>query len=244
MKRLTLRLTIICLLLSACSIQERTEPVVETFLDGVPRESSVPDIPFMHAWIAPTQEPLPYSKIHIKPVRTDLLPADAWLRSRGLAVSSEQEFQKDVEILAQYFHVRLISEMSSIDPKRFQIVENPDEKTVVLEIALTELVLSQPLIRAAALAAPLPGVDLALSTISDPHVAFAARFSSPDGTQLIATAADRRFPPLRLIDLNKLRARSPAKEVIANWARQLAQAIQFDEFKKVEGNSWFSILPW
>ncbi|MFN4895761.1 MAG: DUF3313 family protein [Pseudomonadota bacterium] len=232
------------LLLMACAVKERTEPVVDTFLDGAPRESTVADIPFLHAWIAPQPTPIPYRSIYIKPVRTDLLPKDMWLRSRGLAVSSAEEFQKDAEIIARYFRIRLLSELKSTKSQRFLVVDTPDSKSLILEIAITELVLSEPIIRAAALAVPFPGVDLALSTISDPHVSFAARFTSPDGKTLIATAADRRFPPVRLIDLNKLRARSSAREIIAHWSRQLAQAIQLNEFKNVEGNTWFSILPW
>lgn len=236
--------TVSPLLLLACAVKERTEPVVETFLEGVPRESSIPDIPFLHSWLAPQETPIPYTHLYVKPVRTDLLPEDMWLRSRGLAVSSREEFQKDADIIARYFRIRLLSELKSTSSQRFTVVEAPDDNSLILEIALTELVLSEPLVRAAALAAPFPGVDLAISAISDPHVSFAARFTSPDGMKLIATAADRRFPPIRLIDLNKLRARSSAREIISHWAKQLAQAIQLDEFNKIERNSWFSILPW
>jgi hypothetical protein len=235
---------LVALTLAACAVQERTEPVVATFLDGAPRESTIADIPFLHAWIAPQETPIPYSSIYVKPVRADLIPKDMWLRSRGLAVSSEEEFKKDADIIARYFRIRLLSELKATSSKRFTVVDTPDDRSLVLEIAITELVLSEPIIRAAALAVPFPGVDLALSTITDPHVSFAARFTSPDGKKLIATAADRRFPPIRLIDLNKLRARSSAREIIAHWARQLAQAIQLNEFKKVEGNTWFAILPW
>lgn len=232
------------LLFTACAVQERTDPVVPTFLDGVPRESSIPDIPFMHAWIDPNANIASYSTIYVKPVRTDLMPEEMWHRSRGLAVSSEESFQKDAAIIARYFRLRLLGELKSTSAQRFTVVDTPDTTSIVLEVALTELVLSEPLVRAAALAVPFPGVDLALSTITDPHVSFAARFTSPDGKHLIATAADRGFPPVRLIDLNKLRARSSAREIVAHWARQLAQSIQLDEFKKVERNSWFSILPW
>ena len=234
----------VSLILTACAVRQRTEPVVETFLDGVPRESSILDIPFMHAWIDPDANIASYSTIYVKPVRTDLMPEEMWRRSRGLAVSSEESFQKDAAIIARYFRIRLLGELKSTSAQRFAVVDTPDATSIVLAVALTELVLSEPLVRAAALAVPFPGVDLALSTITDPHVSFAARFASPDGKHLIATAADRRFPPVRLIDLNKLRARSSAREIVAHWARQLAQSIQLDEFKKVEGNAWFSILPW
>lgn len=229
---------------TGCAVKERTEPVVPTFIEDVPLDSKVDDIPFLQSWISPQNSPIAYKNIYVKPVRIDLIPKDMWRRSKGLAVSSEEEFQKDAAVIGRYFRIRLLSELNSTKSKRFVVVDKPDKDSLVLEIAITELVLSEPLIRAAALAVPFPGVDLALSTISDPHVSFAARFTSPDGSKLLATAADRRFPPIRLIDLNKLTARSSAREIISNWSRQLAQAIQLDNFKQVQGNSWFSILPW
>jgi hypothetical protein len=177
-------------------------------------------------------------------VRTDLLPADEWKRSRGFATSSQEAFERDAAVIARYFRIRLLSELNKVPGKRFPVVNTPDNTSLIVEIALTELVLSEPLLRLLALAAPVPGVDVALSTISDPHVAFAARFFAPDGSTLLGTVADRRFPPLRVIDLNKLRARSSAREIISLWARELAESIQFEEFRKVERSSWFSWWIW
>lgn len=232
------------LFITACSIKERTDPIAPVFLDGAPLEESIAELPFKHSWLAQPNSPQSFPSLYVKPVRTDLLPKDEWTKSRGLAVSSSEEFDKSVAVLARYFRIRLLGELKKIDKPRFIVVEKPDASSLIMEIALTEVVLSEPIIRAAALAAPVPGVDVALSAISDPHVAFAARFTSPDGSRLVATAADRRFPPLRIIDLNKLRATSSAREIISQWSRELAQAIQFDQFTKVKKSWGFSLLPW
>ncbi|MFO0416402.1 MAG: DUF3313 family protein [Pseudomonadota bacterium] len=229
---------------AACSVKERTEPVSPIFLEGAPIEQAIPELPFQHSWIDPSVRQKGYRSIFIKPIRTDLIPPDTWKRSRGIAVGSKETFDNDAAVLARYFKIRLSSELRELEKPRFTVVEAPTNDSIILEIAITELVLSEPLIRAAALAAPLPGVDLALTAISDPHVSFAARFYAPDGKTLIATAADRRFPPLRIIDLNKLRARSSAREIIAQWAKELALSIQSDRMSKVERSSSFSILPW
>ncbi len=236
-------LILLCLC-AGCSLKERVEPISPTFLDGASLESTIAEIPFQHAWAAPRDEPLSYRSVYVKPVRVDLLPADEWKRSRGFATLSQTEFEKDATVIARYFRIRLLSELEKVPGKRFIVVDTPDETTLIVEIALTELVLSEPMLRMLALAAPVPGVDVALSTFSDPHVAFAARFLASDGTTLLATVADRRFPPLRVIDLNKLRARSSAREIISLWARELAESIQFEEFRKVERSSWFSWWIW
>ncbi len=238
----------ICLILlcscAACSLKERVEPISPVFLDGAALESRIPEIPFQHAWAAPGAGTATYRSVYIKPIRTDLLPTDEWKRSRGFATTSQEAFNQDALVLARYFRIRLLAELEKAHNKRLTVVAKPDDATLIVEIALTELVLSEPILRVLALAAPLPGVDVALSTISDPHVAFAARFFAPDGATLLGTVADRRFPPLRVIDLNKLRARSSAREILSMWARELAESIQFEEFRKVERSSWFSWWIW
>jgi hypothetical protein len=241
--------SVFCLLLlsfaaTGCAIKERTEPVIPTFLDGAPVESSIKEVPFMHAWIAPYAKEHSFKSVYIKPIRTDLLKKSEWEKSRGLAVSTKEEFDKSAALLARYFRIKLLSELKKIEKPRFEVVESPNQASLVAEIALTELALSEPIIRAAALAVPFPGVDQALSTVSDPHVAFAARFTNFDGTKLIATAADRRFPPIRIIDLNKLRATSSAREIVSQWSLEMAESIQFDELTKVPRASLFSLMPW
>jgi hypothetical protein len=235
---------LLLLFLLGCSLKERAAPVVATFLDGVPVESTVEGIPFEHAWLGPTRKEREYHSVYIKPVRADMLSPDEWKRSRGLAVTSKEEFDKIAAVLARYFRIRLLGELNKVANPRFEVVEAPREDSLVVELALTELVLSEPVVRGLGLAAPVPGVDVALSTISDPHVAFAARATDSSGTKLLATVADRRFPPVRVIDLNKLRATSSAREIVSQWSRELAETIQTDELTPVERSSWYSLWVW
>jgi hypothetical protein len=230
--------------LAGCSLKERTDPLLPTFLDGAPLESHLKEVPFQHAWLAPSRHKFSLRSVFVKPVRTDLLPPDEWKRSRGLAITSQEEFDKAVQLLARYFRIRLLGELKRVPNPRFELVDSPRKDSAIVEVALTELVLSEPIVRGLGLAAPVPGVDVALSTISDPHAAFAVRVSGPDGTTLLGTAADRRFPPIRVIDLNKLRATSSAREIISQWSRELAETIQTDELTAVEKSSWYSFWIW
>jgi hypothetical protein len=84
-------LILLCLC-AACSLKERVDPVPPTFLDGASLESTIPGIPFQHAWAAPREKPLEYQSVYIRPVRTDLLPPDEWKRSRGFATASQEAF--------------------------------------------------------------------------------------------------------------------------------------------------------
>jgi len=85
---------------------------------------------------------------------------------------------------------------------------------------------------------------VAVSAVSDPHVAFAARFSDGGTGKLLATIADRRFPPTRIVDLNKLTVTSSAREVCAIWAKIIAEGLNSDKLTKVKQQGSFSLLPW
>ena len=232
--------------LVGCAARQRVEHVPATFLDGAPLESRIERVPFEQAWAASDTLKTPVSAIFVKPVRTDLLPSETWRDSTGVSITSSEDFQKFVDELGVYFHEQLVTELRKAHQgnPRLEVVSAPAPDAVNLEVAFTEMVLSRPVARAAAMAAPVPGLEFALSAMSEPHVAFAARFTSPDGAILLGTVADRRFPPMRPIDLNKLTVSSSAREIVSQWARELAEAIQFDRLTAVERSSRFSLLPW
>jgi hypothetical protein len=232
--------------LGGSAARQRIEPLPPTFLEGAPQESRIERVPFEQAWAASDALKTPVSAIFVKPVRTDLLPPETWRDSTGVSITSSGDFQKLVDELGAYFHEQLVAELRKAHQgnPRLKVVSAPASDSVNLEVAFTEMVLSRPVARAAAMAAPVPGLEFALSAMSEPHVAFAARFTSPDGATLLGTVADRRFPPMRPIDLNKLTVSSSAREIVSQWARELAEAIEFDRLTPVERSSRFSLLPW
>jgi hypothetical protein len=232
------------LLAPACAVKERLEPPPRTFLEDVSFEHKMANLPFDHSWIVPDSDDRQYETVYVPPISIDRLPEDAWKRSAEIGVRSKKEYKKEAQRIANYFRERLIVELKKVNNPRLHFVTEPTKSSLVVTIVLTELELSHPLTRAAALAAPLPGVDMALNAITDPHVAFSARLTDGASDELIATVADRRYPPLRIIDLNKLFVRSSAREIVADWSKELAQAIQMDRLTNVDRTWGFSLLPW
>jgi hypothetical protein len=228
-----------------CAIYNQTQPVSPLFLDGATLDSTVDRVPFQHAWSS-SNSGGGISSIYVKPVRVDLLSPDSWTESTSLGITSAEDYNKAAQSLAVYFDERLREELRHVYErnKRLRIVDAISQDSVILEIALTEIVLSRPVSHAVGMAAPVPGLGMALSAMHEPHVAFAARFMAPDGATLFGTVADRRFPPIRVLDLNKLTLTSSIREIISQWARELAEAIEFERLAIVERSSRFSLLPW
>lgn len=230
-------------LLSACATKQRIDPVKTTFLEDTDTTSKSDRLPFIHAWVKPDFQAEKWTKLYIKPVRIDLLPEDAWKASKSSAVLSKEDYIEMANKLAEYFRTKLIDTIIEKKSERPVIVDKPGADVVTLEIAFTELEFSHPIIRATSMLSPIPATGVALSSITDPHVAFAARFYDGSGN-LFATIADRLFPPVRILDFNKVTASSSAREACTTWSEMLAETFTQDKLTPVRGKTWFSLTLW
>ena len=231
-------------ILAGCAVGARITTVDNTFLEDVNVESKIENLPFDHAWVNPKFDGRLYSKVYFPAIRVDLLAQNnKWERSIGPIIKNYEEYDAEARQIAAYFHEQITKEFSEYSENRMQLVHAPGPDVITIQLALTELEFSHPLARAAALAAPMPGTGVALATMTDPHMAFAARIYAPGG-QLVATAADRKFPPTRIIDLNKLTVTSANREICSIWAEIFAEAVNKGRFQKTESRGRFSILPW
>lgn len=232
------------MLMSSCSAAARVQSVDNTFLADVDVSKKLQNLPFDHSWVWSDRSRDDYAAVCIKPVRTDTLNQKNWSRSASAFITSSADYNEKANEVANHFQQKLIEEINTKPNHRYQVVENPTEGVIVVEFALTELEFSHPIARAGALASPVPGTGAALSAISDPHAAFAMRMTDGSTGELLVTAADRKFPPTRVVDLNKMTVSSSPREVCQNWAKEFAEALNEGRFGEVKSVGVFSILPW
>jgi hypothetical protein len=146
--------------------------------------------------------------------------------------------------LADYFKQELIEKVANYKDGVVSVVDSAQPRGLIFDIAFTELEFSHPVQKAGMLLVPVPGAAVMFSAVSDPHVAFAARVYDGKTGKLIATLGDRKFPPLRVLDVNKLTITSSAREIVQAWAEIVAEGLNRDRFKKVGDRGIFRILPW
>lgn len=227
-----------------CAVQERAKPISNTFLED--RDVTVADdlIPFNHAWIDPATPEDYYTKVFFRSVSVDHLAKDAWLESRSPFMTTEDAFQEEARRLADFFRQQLALKASKYPNATMEVAQNASERTLVFDIAITELDFTHPIEKAGVMLVPIPASSIAFSALSDPHVAFAARVYDGKSGKLVATLADRKFPPTRLLDVNKLTVTSSAREIVISWAEIIAEGLNRDRFTKVSNRGIFSILPW
>lgn len=232
-------------LFSSCAWHERmAADLPKTFLEDADISKTEERLPFDHAWLKPGVDWASYTGVYVKPIRTDRLPRDQWSNSRSAIITSQEDYLGEADALARYFHERLIAELKDRKGVHLSAVKGqPGPGVVVVELAFSELQFSHPLAKAGSLVAPVPGAGIAFAGVTDPYVIFAARVSDGGTGKLIATAADRKFAPTRLIDVNKLTVTSANREICNLWAEEIADTFASDALTKIEEERW-SLLPW
>jgi len=245
--RYLVALTLIPLMASGiigCAVKERANPLPQTYLEG--KDVSVVDktLPFKHAWIDPALPEEQYTNVWFRTVTADTLPEESWLGSKGTLLSKESEFKKLADELAAYFKQELIEKVANYKDGVVSVVDSAQPRGLIFDIALTELEFSHPIQKAGFMLVPIPASSLVFNTVSDPHVAFAAKVYDAQSGKLIATLADRRFPPTRLLDVNRLTLSSSAREICDTWADIIAEGLNRKRFADVPDRGFFALLPW
>ena len=227
-----------------CAVQERTNPLPQTYLEG--RDVSVVDktLPFKHAWVDPNLPEEQYTNVWFRTVTADTLPKDGWLESKGTLLSKESEYTKLANELAEYFKQELIEKVANYKDGVVSVVDSAQPRGLIFDIALTELEFSHPIQKAGFMLVPIPASSVVFNTVSDPHVSFAAKVYDAQSGKLIATFADRRFPPTRLLDVNRLTLSSSAREICDTWADIIAEGLNRERFADIPDRGFFAILPW
>jgi hypothetical protein len=229
-----------------CGAARKLEPAPPTpFLNipGVDRTDKYSNVPFDHTWIAKKFDEKKYTKLIIAPVILEHLSSENQLESTSVFVPTKEAYDKEVNLLAEYTAQSFRKAFAEDPDKRMQVVEQPGPGTLVLEIALTQVIFGHPGVYAGSFASPLPGTGVIASAITQPSVAFEARLKDAQTGEVMATAADRRTPVIRIVDFNQLTAVSPCRDIVNKWADVFVEVFKEGRLKKIRAK-WFDWRLW
>jgi hypothetical protein len=188
--------------------------------------------PFHRAWYDRDADWDGYTQILVAPVNTDYLPKADWWEGVTLAVDR----QKDSQQIANYMQTKVAEAFKSDPNGRFRLVDSTGPRTLVLEMALVQLVPTKVWLNAA-------GMIFAV-TIDHGTVAMEARVRDGATGNVIATFADREHGKSSLVSVANLMWYSHAKHVIDDWAAQMVQVTKTGGTEHVEDSSVFTLQPW
>ncbi|MCU0589099.1 MAG: DUF3313 domain-containing protein [Syntrophobacteraceae bacterium] len=202
------------------------------------------DLPFQKVWVKAGADWNVYRTVYIKEVSTQyLLEANWW--QQGIR---KDDYEKDVQSVALYMREKFMQAFREDPNRRFQVLQAPAPGSITLELALTELVPSKPLMEALSLAAPYgSGVAVqagARKSGAVGTVAFEARIVDSSRGTLLAMAADREEAQAAPVNLRAFTWYSVAHGIIDDWAGQFVEIANRRPGQIVKDTSPFTLKPW
>jgi hypothetical protein len=243
-----------CLLLAA-SGGCRAKPAPDAgFLTDPALMRPSKNIPFNRIWINPAYQPDRYTEIYVAPVNTDHVMAQNIWEKATLGDISRADVQKNVHALAEYLRQAVVKAAEKDPKKRFTVVDYPGPNTLVLEMAIVQLVPSKAELNAIGM---LPfgvvgvittGVEMGASAATNSEdqgkgvIAIEARTRDELTGEVTSMFADREHPPTAIVDLKAISWWAPVKSICDDWAREFIAVHDNPHNKKIKKISNFQPL--
>lgn len=211
-------------------------------------ESDRQQHPFQRIWVSPSHDRERYEKIVIAPVDIDYLLENSWWDNFNTATIFGLE--ADVVRLANRFQASVEQAFLDDPNERFVVSEEVDAQTLVLELALIEIVPNKPFIALGALAsmAGTPALSTSIGVFASQtqhgYVAMEGRVRDGSTGEVVAMFADRETAKTRVLDLRSLIWYGHAYEVFDDWAEQLVAVANRPDDPGIGDPTPFSLMPW
>lgn len=220
------------------------------FLDDSSSLKRNPDLPFAKGYWNREVSQQKYTHIYVAPVNTRYVMAqNIWERASAAQVR-EEDLQKAMNDMGEYMR-EAFKKAAAEDPRRrLVVVDKPGPNTIVLEMAIVQLVPSKAALNAMGFISWIPtAVTVVGSTVAESQdhgkgvIAMEARLRDGVTGEVVGMFADRESPPVAILDIKALSWWAPCKAVIDNWARQFIEVAN-NPGKKVSDAKQFELLVW
>lgn len=234
---------VVCFSLTGCNSM-KAKPSEGAGFVPVKEMTKREDLPFHSSWVKAGVDWKKYKSLYVKDVNTQyLLDANWWQQS-----VRKDKMEADVREVAGYMKQEFKDAFRSDPQNRFQVVESPAEGALVLEMALTELVPSHPVMEALSIAAPY-GSGIAVQAAAKESgakatVAFEAKIKDAATGEVLAMVADREQGKAAPINLRALTWYKEAEGIIDEWAGHFVQIANRRPGEIVKDSSPFTLKPW
>lgn len=200
--------------------------------------------PFHSAWVKPGFDKNLYNKLYIAPVNTShiLIDEKDWWKN---SFKTYAELKKDVENMGLFMRKTFIKAFKEDPHKRFKVVNVADEKTLILELALTELTPNKPYLKIARFA-PF-GAGAAVTLLNQTNlstVAFESRIRDGKTGEIVAMFADREQEKKYILTTKNLTWYSHANGIVEDWAHQFVEIGNKKEDEIIKDSATFDLKPW
>jgi hypothetical protein len=214
------------------------------------------DVPFNRIYVNPKFKDKTFTEVYAAPVNTDYVMAQNIWEMATLANVSKDDVRKNVDLLANYLRNAFIKEFQNDPKKRFRLVDKPGPDTLVLELAIVQLVPSKSELQAVSLVpvgfVGLIGTGVMAGGSAVTHsedqgkgvIAMEGRTRDGASGEVVCMFADREHPPTAVVDIKALFWWESAKPICDRWAKQFVEFQTSPPGTKIKEMPNFQLLVW
>jgi len=233
-------------LLGACKAKPAPEP--SGFLGESSELAEEQDLyPFHKVWFASGWNDQGNRSIVVAPVNTDYVKEASWWSQANLKGGDEQ-MAKDLTNLAVYTREEFEKAFREDGKQRFEVLETPRGDSVILELALVDVVPNKAALGALGLAATIVaapvGASIAAKESAKGSVAIEGRLRDASTGKVVAMFADREAGKFGPINLRRATWYGEAHKIIQEWADQWVKIVNAKPGEKVKDTRTFTLMPW
>jgi hypothetical protein len=204
--------------------------------------------PFQRVWVAPTHDRERYRKVVVAPVVIEHMLDNSWWDNMSTAAFFGLE--DDAARLAERLQ-RTVEQAFREDPnRRFEVLDEPDDETLILELALVEIVPNKSVLALGAIAAmaasPVISSPIGFVASQTEHGFMAIEGRVRDGAtgEVVAMFSDRETAKTRVLDLQSVMWYGHAYEIFDEWAEQLVAVANHPADPGIGDPRPFTLKPW
>jgi hypothetical protein len=246
MNRIGTVLTALALLVSLqTGCKTKPAPSTGYLPDSVPMTEQRARFPFQRVWVKPGVDKDDYDRIVIGSVNTSYLMENTGWKA---ANPGNTELDEAVEELAQYMQETFDRAFRDDPQHKFLMANQRGPHTLILQLAITEVVPAKAALGALGLVAPVVGQTAvgigSKAAAGKPSIAIEGRVLDGQTGEVLFMFADREERQWRPIDLKAMSWWGHAKPIIDDWARQCVELANTPSTYQVEDRSAFTLKPW
>ena len=127
--------------------------------------------------------------------------------------------------------------------KPIQLI-NRENLALRVEISISEANFGDPVVYGGLLAVPVPAAANLSTAVKSPLLTLEVKFVELPSEEVIAELVDRRFPQVKIVDVNRLTVSSALRELTDSFVVDLVASYYRKRGETVGKRMPFSLLPW
>lgn len=190
-------------------------------------------MPFDAVWFKDGVEFSRFKTVYIAPVdTTHLLKQDWWDKANFGAGDREVQAQQ----LAEYFRNEVKGQFTDADANRYTVVDAPDDDTLIVELAIVEVVPTKVWLNAIGY--------VFLGALDQGVTAFEGRFKDGKTKEVVAEFKDREFGQMDIVSIADFEWNRHSRHTVEIWGDDLEEVCYVQPGQAIADMSTVTLRPW